>query len=186
MKSIHNHIPTAVVPLPNDLIDVIQAYLDKHSPIDDGDSQKLQDELLSIWQKLVQDKTDRYTTFTAILRELRPAIWGSAQWLQWWDTLVMPLMSSVAEGRGLAKETRQLMLDILLFEADEGDSSKVEAAQQTCIILSERILEIWLNQSGVATIEADPVAHYLEQQCRTILLAFGQKRPQVRRLVTKS
>jgi solute carrier family 25 (mitochondrial carrier protein), member 16 len=179
VKSIHNHVSTGVLPLPSDLIDVIQAYLDKHLPIEDGDSQRLQEELLSIWQKLARDKPDRYTTFISILRELRPAIRRAAQWLQWWETLVIPVLGHIGEGRGLAKETRQLLLDILLFEAEDGDDARIEAARHTCVVISEKVLEIWLNQSRVATTEADPVAHYLDQQIKTVLLAFGQKRPQV-------
>lgn len=179
MKSIHNLVPATELPLPDDLLESIQAYLDKHLPIDDGDSQRLQDELLTIWQKLAKDKPERYTLFISILRELRPAIRGAARWLQWWDTLVIPVLAHIGEERGLSKECRLLLLDILVFEAEDADNARIEAAQQTSLALSEKILEMWLNQCSVATTEADPAAHYMEQQVKIVLMSFGQKRPQV-------
>ncbi|OBT78107.1 hypothetical protein VF21_02670 [Pseudogymnoascus sp. 05NY08] len=179
VKSIHNQVSSGVLPLSNDLIDHIQAYLDKHLPIEDGDSQKLQEELLSIWQKQTQDKPDRYSIFIAILRELIPAIRSAAQWLQWWEMFVVPVLGNIGDGKGLARETRQLLLAVLLFEADDGDSARIEAARETCTMLSDKVLGVWLSQSRVATTEADAMAHYLDQQIKTLLLAFGQKRPQI-------
>ncbi|KFZ14569.1 hypothetical protein V502_06007, partial [Pseudogymnoascus sp. VKM F-4520 (FW-2644)] len=179
VKSINNQVSSGVLPLSNDLIDHIQAYLDKHLPIEDGDSQKLQEELLSIWQKQAQDKPDHYSIFIAVLRELIPAIRSAAQWLQWWEMFVIPVLGNIGGGKGLARETRQLLLDILLFEADDGDSARIEAVRETCIMLSDKVLGVWLNHSRVATTEADAMAHYLDQQIKTVLLAFGQKRPQI-------
>lgn len=91
----------------------------------------------------------------------------------------MPVLGNIGDGKGLAKETRQLLLDILLFEADDGDSARIEAVRETCTVLSDKVLGVWLNHSRVATTEADAMAHYLDQQIKTVLLAFGQKRPQV-------
>ncbi|OBT59163.1 hypothetical protein VE04_00893 [Pseudogymnoascus sp. 24MN13] len=179
VKSIHNQVSSGILPLSNDLIDHIQAYLDKHLPIEDGDSQKLQEELLSIWQKQAQDKPERYSIFIAILRELIPAIRSAAQWLQWWEMFVVPVLGNIGDGKGLARETRQLLLDVLLFEADDGDSARIEAVRETCTMLSDKVLGVWLNQSRVATTEADAMAHYLDQQIKSLLLAFGQKRPQI-------
>ncbi|KAL5349311.1 hypothetical protein ACLOAV_005601 [Pseudogymnoascus australis] len=179
VKSINSQISSGALPLSNDLNDHIQAYLDKHLPIEDGDSQKLQEELLSIWQKQTQDKPDRYSIFIAVLRELIPAIRSAAQWLQWWEVFVMPVLGNIGDGKGLARETRQLLLDVLLFEADDGDSARIEAVRETCIMLSDKVLGVWLKQSRVATTEADAMAHYLDQQIKTVLLAFGQKRPQI-------
>lgn len=94
----------------------------------------------------------------------------------------MPVLGNIGDGKGLARETRQLLLDVLLFEADDGDSARIEAVRETCIMLSDKVLGVWLKQSRVATTEADAMAHYLDQQIKTVLLAFGQKRPQVSRL----
>lgn len=179
VKSIQHLVPTTTLPLPDSLVEVIQAYLDKHLPIEDGDSQRLQDELLSIWKKLARNNPERYTVFIAVLRELRPAIRGVGRWLQWWDTLVIPVLGHIGEGRGLEKETRQLLLDILVFEEDNGDDARKEAARQTSIVISEKVLEMWLKQSRVATADANPEAHYMSERIKLVLIAFGQKRPQV-------
>ncbi len=171
-------VPETVLPIPEHGEETIQAYLNKHLPIEDNDSQRLQDELVAIWNKLAKDQPERYPIFLHLLRELRPAIRGAARWLQWWDTLVLPVLKHMGEERSLASECRKLLLEIIAFEPDDGDSARIEATRQTSIAISEKIIEIWLKQSAIANAENDSTAQWMADQIKIALLAFGQKKPQ--------
>jgi solute carrier family 25 (mitochondrial carrier protein), member 16 len=175
-KALNAHIPTVSLPLPDDLIQVIQAYLDKHYPIEDSDSQRLQDELLSIYQRDVKNFPSRYSIFIAILRLLRPAISGSARIMQWWETLILPALEYLAEGKGLVFEYRGILLDILVYDTD-GEQKSHDA--NTSALLSEKLLELWLYKSSTINSEGGSAAQYLEDQVKQILIEFGKKRPKV-------
>jgi hypothetical protein len=175
LKAINAHVALNAFPLPDELLDIIQAYLDKQSPVEDAESQRLQDELVNIYQKDVRDKPSRYPAFMAMLRQLRPAITHSTRLLQWWEILVVPVLDHLTTERGLAVETRGILLEILVYDADEGD---VTDAILTSATLSERLLEMWL-KSGMAALKLDPASHFLEQQIQHVLIEFGKKRPKV-------
>lgn len=175
-KVVNAYIPTVSLPLPDDLIQVIQAYLDKHHPIEESDSQRLQDELLNIYQKDVKNYPNRYTIFIAILRHLRPAIVGSARIMQWWETLMVPMLDHLAEEKGLIFEYRGILLDILVYDTD--DEKKSYDANASAL-LSEKLVELWLKNSIIASSDAGPAAQYLEEQVKLVLIEFGKKRPKV-------
>jgi hypothetical protein len=176
IKVVNAYIPTLDLPLPEDLIQVIQAYLDKHHPIEESDSQRLQDELLNIYNRDVKNTPPRYAIFIAILRQLRQAITGPPRVLQWWDALIVPNLRHLAKEKGLAVEARSLLLDILAYDADDEDNKN---AAQTSAALSEKVLEIWLKNSTTASSDAEPASHFIEEQMKLVLIEFGKKRPKV-------
>lgn len=170
------YIPTVSLPLPDDLLQVIQAYLDKHHPVEESDSQRLQDELLNIYQRDVKNTPNRYSIFIAILRLLMPAITGSARIMQWWETLMVPMLDHLAEEKGLIFEYRGILIDILVYDADDEKNS---CDANTSALVSEKLLELWLKQSLLMSPEAGPAAQYIEEQVRQVLIEFGKKRPKV-------
>jgi solute carrier family 25 protein 16 len=175
-KAVNDNIPTASIPLPDEVLEVIQAYLEKHAPIEESDSQRLQDELLNIYQKDVKSKPKRYAGFIAILRELKSAIAGSSRILQWWETLLIPVLDHLADEKGLGVQTHRFLLDILIFDTDNGEKSD---AAKTSAIISEKLLELWLKKSSSASLEGDPATRFLEEQIKLTLVAFGKRRPRV-------
>jgi solute carrier family 25 protein 16 len=175
IKAINTYISINTFPLPDELLEIIQAYLDKHSPVEDSESQRLQDELVNIYQKEVRDKPALYPTFMAMLRQLRPAITSSTRLIRWWEILVLPVLDHLTAERSLAFETRGILLEILVYDTDEGD---VIDAMHTSAVLSERLLEMWLKSSRDA-LRPDPAAHFLELQIQQVLVEFGKKRPKV-------
>lgn len=172
-KAIGLSIPNETLPLPDDLLEIIQTYLDKHNPIEDSDSQRLQDELLGIYQKDVKDSPKRYPVFLAILRHLRPAISTSSRVLQWWEALVVPVLDHLTEEKGLAAETREILLDILAYDTDDGEDGE---SGITSAVLAGKLLEIWLRKNA-NSVEAEPKEKFLEEQIQQILMEFGRKRP---------
>lgn len=175
-KAVNAYISTVSLPLPDDLIQVIQAYIDKHLPIEESDSQRLHDELLNIYQKDVKNNPNRCTIFIAILRHLRPAIIGSARIIQWWETLMVPMLDHLAEEKCLVFEYRCILLDILVYDID---SEKKSDNANASALLSEKLVEVWLKNSDIGSSDVGPAAHYIEEQVKLVLIEFGKKRPKV-------
>lgn len=175
-KAINTSASNPTLPLPDDLVAIIHAYLEKHASHDEADSQRLQEELLSIYQASILDKPSRLAPFLAILRTLKPAIRGKGRLLQWWDKLSVPVLSKLGQEKGLAVEARDTLLEILVYDEDE---SELEDAEATSKAMAHNLLATWLAKSRHASEEFDEHAHFVEGQIQMILLAFGKKRPKV-------
>lgn len=176
IKAVLSTISSTSLPLPADLLDIIQSYLDKHTPFDDSESQKLHEELLTIYQNEVSDTPKRYAVFLAILRQLRPGIGGYKRLLQWWDVLVVPVLEHLSEEKGLAAEIKGILVEILVYEEDDDNK---EDAEKTAAVLSSRLMEMWLKKSAISTLNAS--ARFLQQQIQHVLIEFGRRRPKVRK-----
>ncbi|KAG9230134.1 Hamartin protein-domain-containing protein [Amylocarpus encephaloides] len=163
-----------ILPLPDDLIATIHAYLDKHVLFDEADSQRLQEELLGIYQASVQDKQSRLAPFLAILRTIKPAIRGSGRLLQWWDKLSIPVLGNLGDQKALVAEAREALLGTLAYDEDEGD---LEDAKTTSKVMAERLLILWFIKSKSGDEELDMHARFVGEQIQQILLAYGRKRP---------
>ncbi|KAJ8060127.1 hypothetical protein OCU04_010479 [Sclerotinia nivalis] len=174
-KAIKTSVTTSTrLPLPDDLVRVIHSYPEKNPTHDESDSTKLQEELLSIYEKDIADHPTRYAFFLSILRKLRTSIKGGGRMLQWWDKLCIPVLSHLGEEKGLALEARNTLLDILIYDEDEGH---IEDAITTSDTVAENLLAIWLAKSNSGVIPLDENARFIESQLRGILISFGRKRP---------
>jgi hypothetical protein len=177
VKALTNSLPAILLPLPDDLLQVLHAYLEKHDAHDESDSQRLQDELLSLYETHIHDNPSRLAPFLAILRTLKPGIRGSGRLLQWWDKLALPVLNNIGEEKGLALEAKNTLLDILIY--DEDDEVEKEDAMHTSEAVSENLLSVWLNKHRAGNEEFDNEARFVEGQIQLILLAFGRKRLKV-------
>lgn len=88
----------------------------------------------------------------------------------------MPTLDYLAKEKGLAAETRGMLLDILAYDTDDGDNKH---AANTSAALSEKLLEIWLKNSTISSSDGEPSAHFIEEQMKLVLIEFGKKRPKV-------
>lgn len=175
-KTLSTSLPTTPVPLPDDLLLVLHAYLDKHPEFDDAESQRLQEELFSVYQSHVYENSSRYAPFLAIIRTLSPALRGSGRLLQWWDRLCIPVLNKLGEEKGLATEAKNTVLGILVYDED-GEGELNDDAITTSSTITENLLDVWLNKQTIASIEFDDDARFIENQVQMILLAFGRRRP---------
>jgi solute carrier family 25 protein 16 len=171
--------PTLALPLPEDLFDVINAYLEKHAAHDDSDEKRLQDELLLIYQTSIVENSSRLAPFLAILRLLKPALRASGRLLQWWDKLSAPVMVNLGVEKGLASEVKSILLSILVYDEDEEDLARVTSRTNSNAMV-DNLIATWLAKSKIASEEFDDHAKFVEGQIQLILLAFGKKRPKVR------
>lgn len=156
--------------------------MDKHAVYDDGDSQRLQEELLTIYQVSILDHPTRLAPFVAILRNLKPNIRGSGRLLQWWDRLSGPIIINLGVEKGLAFETRDILLGILIY--DEEEEEHLKDAKASSAAVAENLMSTWLAKSKLALDELNEHARFVESQIQLILLAFGKRRPTVSSLRT--
>jgi solute carrier family 25 (mitochondrial carrier protein), member 16 len=173
------------VPLPDDLQRIINGYLDKHPNPEESDSQRLQDELLSVYQSCIRDVPLRLAPFLAILLPLTPNLSGSGRLLSWWDKLSVPVLNNIGVEKGLAMVARDLLLAILVFEEDE-DNARTQEARATSNTLAETLLATWLAQSKAALEQFDDHAKFVAEQIQVVLVSFGKKRPKVRGIYLSS
>ncbi|TVY20224.1 Tuberous sclerosis 1 protein-like [Lachnellula arida] len=171
-KAIHSSVSNPSLPLPDDLVEIIHAYLEKH---DESDSQRLQEELLNTYDSSIIDKPSRFAAFLAILRTLKPALRGNGRLLQWWYKLSTPVLIKLGQEKGLAVETRDTLLELLVYDEDDPE---IEDARLTSKVMAHNLVETWLEKSRFASEEMDNHDRFVQEQVQTILLAFGKKRPQ--------
>lgn len=85
----------------------------------------------------------------------------------------------MSQEKGLASGCRKLLLAIMIFEPEDKDTVRIESAKATSKAIAEKILEMWLKKSGIATADANPIAKYMEEQIKIVLLELGRRKPQV-------
>ncbi|CAG8954715.1 hypothetical protein HYFRA_00004638 [Hymenoscyphus fraxineus] len=169
--------PDPALPLPDDLVKAVHAYLDKHEPREESDKQRLQEELFTTYHNLIEDNHSRLAPFLAILGLIRPGLRGSGRILQWWDKMSVPVLSNLGDQKGLVAEARAALLRTLAYDPDDGEKSIVDDDKNTSEIMAERLLGIWLVKAKASFEDLDMQARFMERQIRQILLAFGKKRP---------
>ena len=182
-KALTNSLPAISLPLPDDLLQVLHAYLEKHDAHDESASQRLQDELLNLYEAHINEQPTRLAPFLSILRTLKPGIRGSGRLLQWWDKLAVPVLDNIGEEKGLALEAKNTLLDILIY--DEDDEAENEDAIHTSEAVSENLLSVWLYKHQAGNEEFYNKARFVEGQIQLILLAFGRRRPKVGSISTR-
>jgi hypothetical protein len=179
LKAIHSAFYTESHPLPDELQQTIEVFLDRHQHIEEGDSQRLHEELLSIHTKYVANNPDLHGQFVHILRQLRPAILGVKRLEEWWSLVIRPTVDAIGHKRDTIEDAREFLLGILVFDADE-DPSREKASLS--IHFTRRLMDAYLVRSKIPTGEGEVVSpedEFIAQELEGILVAFGKKKPQV-------
>ncbi|KAI9836734.1 MAG: hypothetical protein M1838_004968 [Thelocarpon superellum] len=173
--------PTPPYPLPADVQETVQAYLDKHLPTPELESQRIQDELLHIYHTIVIGDDAKHPPFLACLRLLGPAIHGTERLLEWWTILLRPTLESLSQHKGVVEDARDILLAILVFDdEDDVDGDRARASS----VFTDKLLEVYLEKTRVHAVEEEEalleddqgaalIAHHLE----SLFVAFGRKRP---------
>ncbi|TQN73905.1 Tuberous sclerosis 1 protein-like protein [Colletotrichum shisoi] len=162
------------LPLPNEVAEVIDAYLNKHEKYDDSSAERLQDELLSIWEKHVKGAPAKYAPYIHIFRLLVPAIRTPARLFKWWDILNDPVLENITREKGLMEESHHATLEVLMLDTPENDDSNTEAIVNP---FAKRLLLTWLEKYYKIQSETDLSAQSSERAIRQALITYGKKRP---------
>lgn len=172
--------PTVAHPLPDELQQTIESFLEKHLDIDDQDSQRLHEELLQTYNNHVQDEPVKRSAFLSVLRQLRPAIRGDARLSQWWTLVIRPVVDGVGHKRDEIEDAREFVLGVLTYETgSENDAEQAQAAAS----YTQKLLECYLRRTRIPTGEDDvitPEDEYVAREIESLLVIYGRRKPKVR------
>ncbi|KAK4199636.1 putative tuberous sclerosis 1 protein [Triangularia verruculosa] len=173
VKGLTGYLQDPSLPLPAEVNAIISSYLDKHEKLEESSGDKLDDELTTIWEKIVRDRPERYAAFLVILRELRPVLRTPNRIFKWWDKLLDPVLEYVASERGLAREVLEHTLDLL--STDEHDDPDAWNSGQMLPLVS-RLLARWL-EIVQSEENSGPAVELKERMIKDALVAFGKRDP---------
>ncbi|KAJ4389969.1 hypothetical protein N0V93_007442 [Gnomoniopsis smithogilvyi] len=170
IKAISTFVPNARLPLPDDLIQLIDDYLEKHA--DDGPSERLHEELGALWEKNIQDTSASHAAWLAILRRLIPALRDPNYLTEWWDRVQEPVLDHLADDKSLASEAWANTLAVLTCD-DVEQPALSEGLNQ----LAVRLLRVWMHNVQLASQESNSSILLKAKLVRGGLLSYGKKRP---------
>ncbi|KAI1327181.1 hypothetical protein F5Y16DRAFT_372891 [Xylariaceae sp. FL0255] len=174
IKAVSSFAQSPVLPLPDELIQVIDGFLDKHADkFEDGLSDKLHEEFMSIFKKDIGQEPSRVAAFVAILRRLRPLIGQPAKVLQWFD-LFLPLLGQLDQNKDLSSEIPGFWLDIIT--ADDGNDTSSSPASAAAPV-AEKLMMIWLIECQLFHGEVDMLHGLQGKSIEHTLLTYGKRRP---------
>ncbi|KAK2011344.1 tuberous sclerosis 1 [Colletotrichum eremochloae] len=173
-KALTSFFASPSLPLPDDVAEVIDAYLNKHEKYDDSSAERLQDELLSTWDKQIKDAPAKYAPFLHIFRLLMPAIRAPARLLKWWEMLHDPVLESISREKDLMEESHLATLEVLMLGTPEEDDSSAEPVINP---FAKRLLLAWLEKYHKIQSESDLTAQSSERALRQALITYGKKKP---------
>ncbi|KAI8303453.1 Tuberous sclerosis 1 protein-like protein [Colletotrichum sp. SAR11_59] len=162
------------LPLPDDITQVIEAYLNKHEEYSDSSSDRLQDDLLGLYEKHVKGTPSKYAVFIHIFRLLVPVLRTPARLFKWWDILNDPVLENFTREKGLMEESHNATLEVLMLGHVDNDDS---TAEPTVNPFAQRLLSSWKDQYYKTQSGNDLTGESSERAIRQALLTFGKKRP---------
>lgn len=165
-------MPDASLPLPDDLVQVIDAYLERNS--DEGPSERLQEELVSIWEKSVEESPGTHAAWLAVLRRLFPALKKPAFLIEWWNRVQEHVLDRLAQDKALAAEVWANTIAVLTCDDVEQGGEGEELSQ-----LAVRLLNIWMQSVQLASQEDNSAVYLKARLLKGGLLGYGKKRPKV-------
>lgn len=171
--------PASQYPLPEELRDTIDRFLEKYDAIDDADSQRFHDELMSLYSKHVAGNPANLGPFLSVLRAVRPALTGGTRLGEWWDLVLKPTIDSVGHKRREVESAKELLLSFLIHEADDDKDKGNEGARLSDLFL-RKTLDVYLARTKVPSETehiASPEDDYVSNEVESVLVAFGRKQP---------
>lgn len=163
--------PTAS--LPDDLEKIIDAYLRRHQKYDDATADRLQEELLSIFDKHVKDKPSAFAPFLNTLRQLLSILRTPARIFAWWDSCSALLAKSSPE-KGVVEASLANIMEIISIAEEDHDGSDSDLSSNPLI---ERLFTGWMEKLYPSVTEALSSLEANERITREALVQFGKKHP---------
>ncbi|KAI1006528.1 hypothetical protein K3495_g1687 [Podosphaera aphanis] len=178
-KAISKATSELSLPLPDQLLEIISIYLDKRNLDDELETQRLQDDLLTIYKTSVLPYPSRLAAFLTVLQKLRLALRDSIRQIKWWEQILAPIIVHLEVDPRSAVETRDILLCILTSDQDDDDGAQSEDFQTTSHATTEILLAKWLAKTKQADEDLDNNAAFVASQIELILFEYGKKNPKV-------
>ncbi|KAI1822791.1 hypothetical protein F4861DRAFT_371552 [Xylaria intraflava] len=174
VKAVSSFVQTPFLPLPTDLIELIDAFLYKRGDKwDESIADKVHDELLSLFKQDIAPKPTSYAAFIAVLRRLRPLIGQPAKVLQWFE-LLLPALAHSSLDATLSSQSQGIVLDILTAD-DVSDTDSLAGGAAT--LVAEKIILLWFRAVELFHRGPDAPQEFRERHLKETLLLYGKKRP---------
>ncbi|PNH43679.1 hypothetical protein VD0004_g3824 [Verticillium dahliae] len=176
INAYYSNAPT--LPLPDELTQAIEAYLDKHEKFDDQTSEKLHDELQVIYNSHVAGQPSRYASFIAIFRRFVTVIRTPARLFHWWDIMGESVEMNAVQEKGLLEESAAGTMDLLMMGDVYEQENKADGAVNP---FAERLYLAWMDKhrpiESSQGDESDIGGGSTERPMREGLIAWGKKKP---------
>lgn len=175
-----------------ELISQTSAYLDRHDSIDGKDSQRLQEELLTIYNSRIEINSSKEVVFFNALILLRPCITSNESLIYWANLALSPALDSSSRLKLTVKHARDFLFDLMVYDLDN-EKRDQDSCEETSQLVATSILRIFLQKDIVKVLNVAPgvsVDLSLDERqmlviknSETMLRTFGQHRAKVRKLI---
>jgi Hamartin protein len=168
--------PALSYPIPEEFEQALEQFVHAQQSIEDADSQRLHDELVSIYNRYVIGNADKQGPFVAILRLLRPLITGETRLDQWWTLVIRPTVDAIGQRRDTVEDAKDFLLGILDFDPeDNGSGEKARISAQ----FTQKLLDAYLARTKIPSGDdvVSPEDEFIALELEGILVAFGRKKP---------
>ena len=178
VKAINTTFSSENLPrLPEELQQSLDDFLERRQ---DQDSQRVQEELLAIYNKHVGLGSGKQSAFASLLRILLPSI-AKQEWLdEWWSLVVEQILDTIGNKRDSIEAAKELLLSILVLDSAEdktGESSAGISAHFT-----KKTLDAFFARTKIPSNDAEVVSpedEFIAHEWESVIIAFGRKRPKV-------
>lgn len=169
-------IPEPTLPLPDELVETIAAYLRRHPKYDEAAADRLQEELLSIFDKHVKGNLAASGAWIAILRRLLPMIQTPERVLMWLDQLKGILTQRTSHEKGIVDETVAGLMDLVALADEYQDIAEGDTTINPII---HELFSKWMDRFYPGLVDGIQSMEFNERMFRDALTSFGKRRPQV-------
>ncbi|PTB73057.1 hypothetical protein M440DRAFT_1383223 [Trichoderma longibrachiatum ATCC 18648] len=172
-KAIKDFIVDPAVPLPDDLVDTIAAYLRKREKYDDAASDRLQEELLLIFDKNVRGNPAAAGAWLGILRRLLTVLRTSERILVWLEAC-KGILDKTGFDKNVVAEAMEFLNEVVAIFDEHHDDAGDDSAVSPII---DRLFEIWMEEFQPARFEGYQPSEHSEKMLGDALANFGKRRP---------
>lgn len=162
--------------MPDDLIETIAAYLRRHPKYEEAAADRLQEELVSIFDKHVRGSRPASGAWIGVVRRLIPMIQTPERIVFWLDTMQGTLAQQQAHDKGIVGETVAALMDLVTLADEYQDASETDDTSNPII---QRLFTTWMDEFYPFFVEGVPGMEYNERMFREALVSFGKRRPLV-------
>jgi hypothetical protein len=167
----------SVSSLPEELQQTLDDFLERRQ---DHDSQRVQEELLAIYNKHVGPGSGKQNAFANLLRILLPTI-AKQEWLdEWWSLIVKQILDTIGNKRDSIEAVKDLLLSILVL--DTAEDMTTESAVGISAHFTKKTLDAFFAHTKIPSSDAEVVSpedEFIAHEWESVLIAFGRKRPKV-------
>lgn len=164
------------MPLPDEIVGTIAAYRRRHEKYDDAASDRLQEELLLIFDKNVRGNPAASCAWMGILRRLLRVLKTPERILVWLEAC-KGILDKTDFNKNTVTEAMDTLNEIVAIADEYHDGAGNDFASNPLI---DRLFEVWLEDFQPAQFEGFQSSEHIQKMIGDALGQFGKKRPKAR------